>query len=134
MKFETRVDEIIKRTPDVKSFRFRRPKGFDYDPGQFLFVTILNEGKKITKHFTISSSPTEKEFIEFTKKITDHEFSIALDRLKIGDWAYLNAPYGDFTFKGEYPRVVMITGGIGITPLRSMIKYLTDKGKEGEVI
>ncbi len=96
MKFETSVDEIIKRTPDIKSFRFRRPKGFDYDPGQFLFVTILNEGKKITKHFTISSSPTEKEFIEFTKKITDHEFSVALDRLKIGDWAYLNAPYGEF--------------------------------------
>lgn len=133
MKFETGVYEIIKRTPDVKSFRFRRPKGFDYDPGQFLFVTILSEGKKITKHFTISSSPTENEFIEFTKKITDHEFSVALDMLKTGDWAYLNAPYGDFTFKGEYPRVGMITGGIGVTPLRSMIKYCTDKGMKSRI-
>lgn len=133
MKFETSVYEIIKRTPDVKSFRFRRPQGFDYDPGQFLFVTILSEGKKITKHFTISSSPTEKEFIEFTKKITDHEFSVALDMLKIGDWAYLDAPYGNFTFKGEYPRVGMITGGIGITPLRSMIKYCTDKGMNSRI-
>ncbi len=133
MKFETSVYEIIRRTPDVKSFRFKRPKRFDYVPVQFLFVTIRNEGKKITKHFTISSSPTEKEFIEFTKKITDHEFSVALDRLKIGDWAYLNAPYGDFTFKGEYPRVGMITGGIGITPLRSMIKYCTDKGMNSRI-
>lgn len=127
-RFETSVYEIIKRTHDVKSFRFKRPQGFDYDPGQFLFVTILNKGKKITKHFTISSNPTEKEFIEFTKKITDHEFSAALDRLKIGDWAYLDGAYGNFTFKGEYPRVGMITGGIGITPLRSMIKYCTEKG------
>ncbi len=133
MKFETSVHEIIKRTHDVKSFRFIRPKGFDYDPGQFLFVTILNEGKKITKHFTISSSPTEKEFIEFTKKITDHEFSATLDRLKIGDWTYLDGAYGDFTYKGEYPRVVMITGGIGITPLRSMIKYCTDKGMNSRI-
>ena len=133
MKFETSVLEIIKRTHDVKSFRFRRPQGFDYDPGQFLFVTILSEGKKITKHFTISSSPTEKEFIEFTKKITDHEFSIALDQLKIGEWAYLDGPYGNFAFKGEYPRVGMITGGIGITPLRSMIKYCMDKGTKSRI-
>lgn len=133
MKFETSVYDIIKRTHDVKSFRFRRPQGFDYDPGQFLFVTILREGKKITKHFTISSSPTEKEFIEFTKKITDHEFSIALDRLKTGDWAYLDGAYGNFTFKGEYPRIGMITGGIGITPLRSMIKYCTDKGMKSRI-
>lgn len=128
MKFETSVIEIIKRTKDVKSFRFKKPDGVDYDPGQYVFVTILNEGRKITKHFTISSSPTEKEYIEFTKKITDHEFSVALDGLDIGDWAYLDGPYGDFTFKGEYPRVGMIAGGIGITPFRSMIKYCMDMG------
>ncbi|MCE8422618.1 MAG: FAD-dependent oxidoreductase [Candidatus Methanoperedens sp.] len=133
MKYETSVSEIIERTHDVKSFRFNRAQGFDYDPGQFLFVTILSEGKKITKHFTISSSPTEKECIEFTKKITDHEFSVALDRLKIGDRAYLDGPYGDFAFKGEYPRVGMITGGIGITPLRSMIKYCTDEGMKSRI-
>lgn len=133
MKFETNIHNIIKRTDDVKSFRFKRPDGFDYDPGQFFFVTILNEGKKITKHFTISSSPTETEFIEFTKRITDHDFSVALDRLKTGDWVFLDGPYGDFTFKGEYPRVGMITGGIGITPLRSMIRYCTDKGMKSHI-
>ncbi len=127
MEFETSVDEIIRRTHDVKSFRFKRPGGFDYDPGQFFFVTILIEGEKSKKHFTISSSPTEKEFIEFTKRITEHEFSAALDKLKIGDWVQIDGPYGDFTFKGEYPRVGLVTGGIGITPLRSMIKYCTDK-------
>lgn len=128
MEFETKVDAIIKRTHDVKSFRFKRPEGFDYDPGQFLFITIPIGDEKQKKHFTISSSPTEKEFIEFTKKITDHEFSAALDRLTIGDKAYIDAPYGEFTFKGEHPKIGMLTGGIGITPFRSMIKYCTDKG------
>lgn len=134
MEFETSVDQIIKRTHDVKSFRFKKPAGFDYDPGQFFFVTILIGGEKSTKHFTISSSPTEKEFIEFTKKITEHEFSAALDKLKIGDWVYVDGPYGDFSFKGEYPGIGMISGGIGITPLRSMIRYCTDKQLNADII
>lgn len=133
MEFETSVDKIIRRTHDVKSFRFKRPGGFDYDPGQFFFVTILIEGEKRKKHFTISSSPTEKEFIEFTKRITEHEFSVALDKLKIGDWVQIDGPYGDFTFKGEYTRVGLMTGGIGITPLRSMIKYCTDKRIKSQI-
>ena len=133
MEFETRVDEIIRRTHDVKSFRFKRPGGFEYDPGQFFFITITIEGEKSKKHFTVSSSPTEKEFIEFTKRMTDHEFSAALDKLKIGDRVQIDGPYGDFTFKGEYPMVGLMTGGIGITPLRSMIKYCTDKRIKSQV-
>ncbi len=133
MEFDTSVYEIIRRTHDVKSFRFKRPPVFDYDPGQFFFITIMINGEKNIKHFTISSSPTEKEFIEFTKRITEHEFSAALDKLRMGDWAHIDGPYGDFTFKGEYPRAVMMTGGIGITPLRSMIKYCMDKGIESRI-
>lgn len=133
MEFETRVAEIIRRTPDVKSFRFKRPEGFDYDPGQYMYVTIMVGNEKQTKHFTISSSPTEADSIEFTKRITDHEFSKALDQLRIGDWAYLKAPEGKFTFKGEYPKVAMIAGGIGITPFRSIIKYCTDRSIESQI-
>jgi ferredoxin-NADP reductase len=134
MEFETRVDGILRRAHDVKSFRFRRPQGFDFDPGQFLFITILIGGEKKRKHFTISSSPTEKSFIEFTKKIMeDHEFSTALNELQIGDWAYIDGPYGEFTFKGEFSTIGMITGGIGITPLRSMIKYCTDNALNSQI-
>ncbi len=134
MEFGTRVEEIIRRAHDVKSFRFRRPEGFDFDPGQFLFITILIGGEKKRKHFTISSSPTEKSFIEFTKKIMeDHEFSTALDKLQIGDWAYIDGPYGEFTFTGEFPKIGMITGGIGITPFMSMINYCTDNGLNAQI-
>lgn len=133
MEFETSVDEIVRRTQDVKSFRFNRPKEFEYDPGQYLYITILIDGEEQAKHFTISSSPTEKEFIEFTKKITDHEFSLALDKFKAGDWAYIDGPYGDFVFKGEYPKIGMITGGIGITPCRSIMKYCTDMGIKSQI-
>src|SRR4030042_6743233 len=101
MKFETNVKEIIPRTPNVTSFRFPRPPELDYKPGQFLFITIKQGDKELSKHFSFSSSPTEKDHIEFTKKLTDHEYSEALKSVKVGDWARIDAPYGQFTFEGE---------------------------------
>ena len=60
--------------------------------------------------------------------------TIALDNSRIGDWAHIKAPNGEFTFKGEYPKVVMIAGGIGITPFRSMIRYCADKAIGSEIV
>jgi len=85
MKFETNVKEIVRRTYNVKSFRFPRPSSLSYKAGQFMFVTIRSGKDEARKHFTISSSPTEKGFIEFTKKLTGHPFANALDALKVGD-------------------------------------------------
>jgi ferredoxin-NADP reductase len=128
MKFETYVKEIIPRTYNVKSFRFPRPETLSYKPGQYLFVTIKAEdGKELSKPFSISSSPTEKTHIEFTKKLSDSEFSTALKALKKGDWARIDAPYGKFTFEGEHEKIGLLGGGIGITPLRSICRYCTDK-------
>lgn len=126
MKFETTVKEIIPRTINVTSFRFPRPATLEYKPGQFFFITIKLGGKELSKHFSFSSSPTEKGHIEFTKKFTDSEFSAALKALKIGDWARIDAPYGKFTFEGEYEKIGLLAGGIGITPLVSICKYCVD--------
>jgi ferredoxin-NADP reductase len=127
MKFETYVKEIIPRTYNIKSFRFPRPETLSYKPGQFLFVTIKADGKELSKHFSISSSPTEKGHIEFTKKLSESEFSTALKALEEGDWARIDAPYGKFTFEGEHEKIGLLGGGIGITPLRSICRYCTDK-------
>jgi ferredoxin-NADP reductase len=126
MKFETSVKDIISRTPNVTSFRFPRPPELEYKAGQFFFITIKTNGKELSKHFSFSSSPTEKEHIEFTKKFTDSEFSAALKTLKPGDWARIDAPYGQFTFEGEHQKIALLAGGIGITPLMSICKYCTD--------
>jgi glycine betaine catabolism B len=122
MPFETSVVEVIQRTPDIKSIRFEKPKGFGYLAGQYIFITLGGGPDKMTKHFTLSSSPTEG-FLEITKKLTGHPFSNALAGLRPDDKVSIAGPYGEFTFQGEYDNIGMLSGGIGVTPLRSMIKY-----------
>jgi ferredoxin-NADP reductase len=121
------VKEIIPRTHNVTSFRFPRPTELDYKAGQFLFVTFKANGKELSKHFSFSSSPTEKTHIEFTKKLSDSDFSAVLRGLKKGDWVRIDAPYGKFTFEGEYKKIGLLGGGIGITPFIGICKYCTDK-------
>jgi glycine betaine catabolism B len=133
MKFETSIKEIIPRTSDVASFRFPRPAELSYKPGQYMLVTIKFAEKELLHPFSISSSPTEKDHIEFTKKFTPNEYSVVLKTLKPGDWARIDAPYGKFTFEGEYPKIALLTGGIGITPFRSIIKYCTDMGLSTDI-
>jgi ferredoxin-NADP reductase len=126
VKFETTVKEVIPRTPNVTSFRFPRPTTLDYAAGQFLFITLRSSEGELSKHFSFSSSPTEKEHIEFTKKFTDSEFSATLKALNPGDWARIDAPYGTFTY-GDEPKIALLAGGIGVTPLVSISKYLADR-------
>jgi ferredoxin-NADP reductase len=127
MKFEAEVTDVIQRTYNVKSIRFSRPASFDYRPGQFMFISVKSgQGELLKKPFTISSSPTERDIIEFTKKLSDHPFSRALSVLEVGDWVAIDGPYGDFTFEGEFERIGMLSGGIGITPLRSICRYCLD--------
>jgi ferredoxin-NADP reductase len=133
MKFETQFQEIIPRTYDVTSFRFPRPAELNYKAGQFFFISLRQGDKELSKHFSFSSSPTEKDHIEFTKKFTDHDFSLALKAVKVGDWARIDAPYGQFTFEGEYQKIVLLGGGIGITPFMSICKNATDKALNSKI-
>ena len=133
MKFETKFQDIIPLTYNITSFRFSRPAELEYKPGQFFFITLKQGDNEISKHFSFSSSPTEVDHIEFTKKLTDHEFSLVLKAAKVGDWAKIDAPYGQFTFEGEYPKIVLLGGGIGITPFMSFCKNATDKGLSSKI-
>jgi ferredoxin-NADP reductase len=133
MKFVTKFQKIIPRTHDVTSFRFPRPAELNYKAGQFFLITLKQGERELSKHFSFSSSPTEKDHIEFTKKFTDHEYSLALKAAKMGDWARIDAPYGQFTFDGEYPKIALLGGGIGITPFLSICKNATDKALSSKI-
>jgi ferredoxin-NADP reductase len=132
MEYQTIVTAVHYRTERAFSVRFVRPAGFVYLPGQFMFITLGAGENMLTKHLTISSSPTEP-FLEVTKEMTGHPFAKALAGLTPGDEVGIRGPYGEFTFAGEHGRVVFISGGIGITPMRSMMKYAADKGLTGSI-
>lgn len=125
--FRLKIKELIEHSPDVRSFRFDLQKDVAYKPGQYLVLTLDINGQQASKAFSLSSSPTEKGFIQFTKKLTDSVFSKTLAQLKVGDVCTVRYPLGTFTFEGEYPKVGFLIGGIGITPVRSICKNATDR-------
>lgn len=133
-EIETPITEIINRTYNVKSFRLKRLENASYKPGQYLFVTLDSSGQEITKPLSISSSPTEKEFIEFTKKLTSSTFSYALNNIAMDTKVKVRFPLGNFTFTGEYKKIAFLSGGIGITPIRSIIKYATDMNLASSIV
>ncbi|MDI3538914.1 MAG: glycine betaine catabolism [Methanolobus sp.] len=134
MKFQAHVSEIVRRSEHIKSFRFRKPEDFDYKAGQYIVVTLDVNGESVSKPFSLSSSPTEKDHLEFTKKLTGHEYSDALDSMKKGDTFNISGPYGKMSYEGEYEKIALLSGGIGITPMRSICKYCSDMALDTDVV
>jgi ferredoxin-NADP reductase len=129
---ELRVKELIPRTYNVKSVRVEAPIA-DFQAGQFLQVT-LNSDPGLKRYLSISNSPTEIGYLEFTKKITESDFSRALSGLRPGDSAGVKYPFGKFTLEGSPAKIAFISGGIGITPIRSMCKFAADKNLAKDII
>lgn len=125
------VDKV-KQAKDCYSFIFEPEKKVTYLPGQYFYLTIdklVGDYRGPTRHFTISSSPTE-EFLGITTNIRDiSKFKNELNNLKIGQYLNGEGPNGTFILdesdKGNH---VLIAGGIGITPFRSFAKYNVDNG------
>ena len=127
LEFRTKLIDVVTRTPDVRSFRFERPGNADFTAGQYFILTIDVNGQPASKPFSFSNSPTEKDHIEFTKRLTGSDFSNALARLKKGDEVKIKMPFGMFTLDKGGDKIVFLSGGIGITPVRSICKFVTDK-------
>jgi ferredoxin-NADP reductase len=130
--YKSHVIEKIRRTEEILSLRFKKPSGFHYKAGQFMFITYESPQGKMRKHLTISSSPTES-FLEITKRLTGSDYSNGLLEKEIGDWVRLEGPYGNFTSDKKIKKIGMLCGGIGITPLRSMIRYYADRGFDNDI-
>ncbi len=122
------ITDVRIDTPDVKTFRVVTPDGkkaFDHKPGQCAMLSIPGVGEAM---FSITSSPTNTEFMEFSIKkcgcVTDW-----LHQAEPGQQITIRGPYGrpfpvDTEFKGK--DLLFIAGGIGLAPLRSVINYCRD--------
>ena len=135
-----RVGGILSETPDVKTFRLvdrgGGPVSFTYEPGQFLTITATIDGKAIKRSYTIASPPTRRDHVEITVKREPFGLMSQFlhDHVREGDELSIAAPGGYFTFTGrEADSIVLIGGGVGITPLMSAIRHVTDSQWPGDI-
>jgi ferredoxin-NADP reductase/DMSO/TMAO reductase YedYZ heme-binding membrane subunit len=139
-KGELKIAAIFQETHDVKTFRLMAADGgafpFHYLPGQFLNIQLLIDGKRVNRSYTIASSPIRADVCELSIKREPMGLASRFihDYLKVGDIVKVSGPSGKFVFTGqEASRVLLIAGGVGITPLMSILRYLTDRAWSGEI-
>ena len=123
------VTEIRVDTPDIKTFRVEALEGgkcFEHMPGQCAMLSIPGVGEAM---FSITSSPTVKEYQEFSIKKCGCLTS-CLHQMDVGQQITIRGPYGrpfpvDDELKGK--DLLFIAGGVGLAPLHSVINYVLDK-------
>jgi glycine betaine catabolism B len=137
---QLKVAQVFAETPEVRTFRLVPASGsrlpFDFLPGQYLNLTLVIEGSKVRRSYTIASAPTRAGYCEITVKREARGLSSRHlhDAIRAGDLLDVIAPAGRFTFTGdESNSIVLIAGGVGITPLMSQIRYLTDVSWPGDI-
>ena len=122
------ITDVRTDTPDVKTFRVLTPDGkkpFEHMPGQCAMLSIPGVGEAL---FSITSSPTNREYMEFSIKKCGCLTSW-IHMLEPGQQITIRGPYGNgFPVETELrgKDLLFIAGGIGLAPLRSVINYCLD--------
>lgn len=111
------------------AFHFAKPEGFEFRAGQFADYTLIDppetDAEGNTRGFSFVQAPFEPDLVAATR-MRDTAFKRVLKDLPIGSQVTLDAPYGDFTLhKTQSTPAVFIIGGIGVTPVRSMVAQAT---------
>lgn len=135
-----RVARITRQTSDVRTFRLMAAEDgelpFTHLPGQYLTLSQTIRGKVAKRTYTIASPPTRRDHCEITVKREEHGVvsQHLHDMVKEEDTWNVAAAAGEFTFTGsEALRVALLAGGVGITPLMSMLRSLIDQNWEGQI-
>ncbi len=125
--------------PSIQTFWFKPERPVRYIAGQFTEIYLPHDqpdDRGIRRWFTLSSSPTE-DMVSITTKRASHRsgsFKEELWRLAPGTPLKLADPMGDFVLpKDKTIPIVFVAGGMGITPMRSMVKWLKDSGEHRQI-
>jgi len=110
-------------------FLLEKPAGFEFRAGQFCDITLIDpaetDDEGNTRGFSLVTAPYE-DYLAVATRLRDTAFKRVLRDLPDGAEVKFDAPYGDFTLhKNEAKPAVFIIGGIGVTPVRSMIAQAT---------
>ena len=113
---------------ETMEFHFEKPAGFTFKAGQFADYTLINPSETDTEGDTRGFSlgaPCEEEII-FTTRMRDTAFKRCLKKMPVGTEVVFDGAYGSFTLQNNTKiPAVFLSGGIGITPMRSIILQAT---------
>lgn len=133
---DLRFEQSLERAGAVKSFRFLPGEKVKFKPGQFakiLFSPLSLADRNLNKYLSFSCAPEEK-YLEFTKKLSGSVFSQKLNSLKKGDKIKIQAPLGNCVFGDKDKKIAFLAGGIGITPVISILNYIAKKNIDTEAV
>ncbi len=105
----------------VTGFRFDKPAGYRFAPGQHFRLTLTTLGGDQTRTFSHASSPLDP-FLEMATRLTGSPFKVALGDLVRGDEAAIDGPHGGFVVPAGAGQLCLLAGGVGITPARSIVR------------
>ncbi len=142
-----RCIQVIDQTPDVKTFRWVAEVPFDYRPGQFVTFQVTIAGQTVTRCYSISSSPSRPDILEFTVK----RVGAARSDLPVGlvsNWLHETVGMGfelpilgiagGFTCGGKGAivpdKILLLSAGSGITPMLSIVRWLCDMAYPTDII
>lgn len=115
---------------DIITFKLTRGN-IQYTAGQYAFFKldgVFGDSKGPIRHFSIASSPTEQDYIMISTRIRDTPYKQELASLEKETKILAWGPQGEFVLHNDHSKpAVFLSGGIGVTPFRSMIKFATDK-------
>lgn len=135
--FEAEVIQVVLETMDVLTFRLALPEDspFTFKAGQFINLTVDTpeygeDMARLTRAYSISSSPTEDGYIDLTVKYYDdgHVSKHLREVTYVGEVMTVEGPYSNFFFEeGKARSIALIGGGAGVAPMRGIIRYVLDK-------
>ena len=123
------LSERIARSKYIESFRFLPETRIAFLPGQFTQLVFDSDNpgnRQLNKYLSFSASPT-KQYLEVTKRLGESNFSQKLRNLKLGDSVSLRPAMGSCVFSDSDKDIAFLIGGIGITPVISILEYIVDK-------
>lgn len=122
--FATSVLAVLDEATDIKTFRLARPPGYDFKPGQFVPVRVSIDGKPHVRCYSISSSPDSRGYFEISVRRQGLVSTTLHATLRTGSQLTIGPSAGQFVYpSGDDRPLALIAGGIGITPLLSMLRH-----------
>lgn len=125
------VSSNVQLTPSTLLLTLKKDgsstKVFSFQPGQYAAISFHHRGRPTpARCFSVVSSPSQQSILQFSMR-TKGRFTTGLTGLKAGDKVRVRGPFGGFVIDSDRDKdVILLAGGIGITPFMSIIRYASE--------